>query len=462
MSLAKHIIYGDKSSVQQLLQEGADVNEIDEYGFRPIIEAAIANKTDIAELLLDYGADVDERDATGRSALHWAAENNNLGLVKLLLDRKADPNAYTLASQPVLVQPILRTQNALKNLLYKEGADLNFAQDYINTKLLGHRFELIGQADIVDNKGRFIELDFEGFFLEFTLSIILNSLQRYKNNFAAKHLRHYFKYTKRLIDAFTVAAKLIKFQQYTVNIAEYAEQIDGLLDIEPLIIPVAHRGHAITFIKYGEFFAKCDRGANSEKEGSINIYRIHNRDISLRPLFKKMMYVRQSKQFMEKEFKQVLGLEHLWMLPLSAQITGNCSWANVESALPTMLFLLLAEDTGFKANRIRACIDHAMSFYQQWLQWDQDRALYDCIQGFYGAEESRKASKAAVLGAILFQHCQYTQQKDVERAEKILSILMLPKYRYVLDSYVDIYYRRNRTAAGVNLINLLDIHGVKI
>jgi hypothetical protein len=250
MSLANTIIYGEKEHVLHALQQGADPNEVDEYGYRPLVEAGIANKTDIARLLLEHGAQVDQEDSTGRTTLHWAVENNNAKLCDLLLSKGANPNHYTRSSQSVLVTPLLRNEAKVKNVLYSYGADLNFALDYINTKLLGHRFELMGSADIVNPKGKFIEVDFEGFFLEFTVSIILHSLNRYRNNFAARNMRRYFKFVRVLINAFETAAELIHYQQYLTNLEQHSDRIDQLLLQELLIIPVAHRGHAITFVSF--------------------------------------------------------------------------------------------------------------------------------------------------------------------------------------------------------------------
>jgi hypothetical protein len=460
MSLANTIIYGDKDAVFSYLQSGADVNEVDEYGFRPLIEAAIVNKTDIAELLLHHGADVDQEDSTKRTALHWAVENNNLALCKLLLEHKANPDHYTSGSQPTLVNPILRRQVALKNLLYEYKSDLNFALDYINTKLLGHRYELTGQVDIVEPKGRFIELDFEGFFLEFTLSIILQSLERYRNNFAARNLRRYFKFVKILIESFDTAAKLIKFQQYLINIDEYSQKINSLLNYPLLIIPVAHRGHAITFVQYKDLLVKCDRGENSLKESSINIYRVRQKRNLNKELYKQLMYIRQQPEFILSGYKQLLDTTLVMRIPLASQITGNCSWSNVEAAIPTILFLLMAEETRKDKDSLRQCMDESLHFYRQWVVWDKDRALSDCLSSFEDASPARKASKAGVLGAVLFQCCRYNHPKDIERAEKILKILTLKPYRYVLESYIEVYYRRNKTLPGENLVQLLDMCGL--
>lgn len=459
MSLANSIIYGDKSTVLAALSS-ADINEVDEYGFRPLIEAAIANKIDIAELLLQHGANINGEDSTGRTALHWAVENNNLNLCKLLLSHNADPNHYTKSSQPILVNPLLRKQTALKNLLYNHEADLNFALDFINTKLLGHRFELIGAVDILDNKGKFIELDYEGFFLESTIGIILQSLERYRNNFAARNLRRYFKFVKYLIEAFSTAAQLIKYQQYLINITEHTQKIDFLLASDLLIIPVANKGHAITFIKYGNLWAKCDRGENSLTEGSINIYRVHNKHNFNKDFFKQLMFVRQSPEIIQTGYKKILETELIIRLPIASQITGNCSWSNVEAAIPTILFLLMAQETDSKSASLRQCMDDSMSFYHAWCEWDKDRALYDCLKSFDEATPARKASKAAILGSVLFQCCYYKHPKDIERAEKILKILTEKKYQYILESYINIYYRRTKTLPGENLIHLLDMCGL--
>lgn len=462
MSLGKTIIYGDKQAVSALLIRGADVNEIDEYGFRPLVQAAIMEKTDIAQMLLEYGADVDQEDSTGRTALHWAVENNNFQLCKLLLAHKANPNVCNLANQPMLIYPILRDQKELKNLLYQYGANLDFALDYINTKLLGHRYELIGQVDIVDANKRFVEIDFEGFFLEFTIDTILHSLRRFANHFTARHLRFLRKYVNHLIYAFETAAKLIRFQHYTADLFEHERAIETLMQQNPLIIPVAHRGHAMTFIKCYDILAKCDRGMNSAQEGSINLYRIHKPHLFNPDLFKQMIYVKQPRGFMDQGFKQLLKAEPIMRLPLSSQITGNCSWANIEAAVPTILFLLTAQEIDENSQEIRTCIDNAWSFYQQWAAWDQDRELDSCIQSFYAADPARKASKAATLGAILFQRSHIIDQKSLERAEKILRILTIPDYHYVLESYVKVYWHSKHTQVGKNLVDLLDLCGVSL
>ena len=106
-TFANLIIEGFTNEVRKLvLQRAVDVNQADEYGFNPIIEAAIANNLEIAKLLLDAGADPNLRDMTGGLALHWAVENDNPELCELLIKHGADVNAYSRGSEAPLVKAL--------------------------------------------------------------------------------------------------------------------------------------------------------------------------------------------------------------------------------------------------------------------------------------------------------------------------------------------------------------------
>ena len=73
--------------------------------------------------------------------------------------------------------------------------------------------------------------------------------------------------------------------------------LKDVLGEELLILPVAYRGHAITFIRCGHFWAKCDRGENSLKEGSVNIYRMSNPHCIDADFLKHLLYDKQSEGF---------------------------------------------------------------------------------------------------------------------------------------------------------------------
>jgi len=449
MKLVDAILYGSVEDVQDSINAGASVSDIDDYGYPPLIETAIVNSIEKAQLLLDNGAEADIEDVTGNSSLHWAVENNNIELAKLLLEKGADPNAYTVYGQPVLLIPLLRGDQKIKRLLIKNGANLEFAQDYLNTKLLGHRFELKGRVDILDHKGTFFEIDLEGFILEFTLALVYDSLARFKNNFAARQLRDEFNDIQQAINAVGLAAKLIKYQQYLVKVTEHEDVIDRILDNPLLIIPMGYEGHAITFVIVGNIFAKIDRGEESLKNPSVQIFKVTNTRALNKQFIKLMMYEKHGKQFVTNEINRILGLELIDSIDLPSQITGNCSWANVQGAIPTALYIL----SGLKDKQ------RALDIYNQWEKWDQDRALHLAITRFNDASPARKAAIGAALGAVLFQQCDFEDPNDARRINKIMTALSTPGYEYILESYMKIYSEQYDTKEGKNLLAMLDIYG---
>lgn len=462
VSFADTIIFGTKAEVAAALDQGANVLETDEYGFNPLVEAAIMQKVDVAELLLQRGAKVDMPDLTGRTALHWAADNRNLAMCQLLLKHKANPNSYTLSTQPVLVYPLLRGHFDLKQLLYTNGADLHFAQDFINAKLLGHRFSLPGQTHIFSPEGKFILMDYEGFIFEFTANLIQDSLNRFKRNYSARHLTHYTKKIDRILHALQSSSTLIQYQQYSVKIEQHLDVIDPLLEEDLVLIPVVYTGHAVTLIKFQDLLVKCDRGEYGRNHKTVTVYKMPDRKKFASTMMKKILYKHNDQEYIHYGLNKILDLREIHSLPLAPQITGNCSWANVEAVIPAMLFLLFfKERAAFDRKSLADYSKHAMSYFYQWLQWDQDRAIDECIQSFKTASAQRKAIKAQSLAAILVHTCDYKNSHHIERAEKIMKVLNVPQYHYLLDAYVKEFEKNKKDPLAQNLKHLLDLVNYK-
>lgn len=463
MTIAQAIFRGDIDQVENLISQGsADVNDLDEYGFTALIETIFADNITIAKQLLTLGADINKPDLSGRTPLHWAVDFNNLNFCQLCLESGANPNAFTRGGQPILVYPLLRNQKSIKTLLYKQGGDSDFAQDFIQAKLIGHRYKLIGTVDVLNSQGEFIVIDYEGFILEFTVNIIYDSLIRFTHNFSTRALRPYFNVLNQIINAFSNASKLLRFQQNFNKLDRFQNQINSLFNQELLILPVAFEGHAISFIKYGSWFAKCDRGENSLREGSVNIYRVNRPSALTTEFLTDLVYKKQTKHYVHQGINTVLGLTPVIKLPISAQIAGNCSWANIEAAVAIAFFLVLLNKNELKVGQLnyKSLIQEVFTIYERWLEWDKDRALEHCIQSFYASAPARQASKAAILGGVLFQSCDYQNVKDLMRSEKILSILTISEYRYILQSYLQTYCVDRLTKRGNNLLHILDDCGV--
>jgi hypothetical protein len=457
-SLANTILQGNIDDVKHLLQhaQDIDINAEDEYGFTPLIEAAIVGKNDIAKLLIQHGADVNQQDLTGGTALHWAVENSNLPLCEILLKHKANPNAFNHASQPVLINPILRDQSDLKMLLYQYGASLTFAQDYINAKLIGHRFQLQGGADIVNANNKFISLSLEGFFLEFSLKILCNGLVRYLNNFSARSHRDIFEPLSQVTHAMYDAAELSKYQQYQidVNSNHFKKKINEILDDKLLILPVNFEGHAITIVSHNNHLAICDRRMDSSFADSITIYTIGNPKAWTKKLMKHLVYDKKPGHVIEKELPKALKLQPKSHVLMHRQITGNCSWANVEAAIPVALTMLLEQQHGMP--KVVNKKHPSLQFFHAWHEWDKDQALNQCIESFYSSNEARQIAKASLLGCVLFQRCGIHVKQDLPRVKKILTVLKTPEIKHILQHYIDTYHKIIHTKAGKNLLQVIE------
>lgn len=457
MTLVDAILKEDIASVRYFLRY-EDVNQLDVYGFRPLTEAAIMENIEISELLLQQGADPNLRDGAGGTALHWAAENNNLALCRLLLSAKADPNACNLSGQPVLAMPTLRQQTALRQLLVQSGADERFVQDYINTKLLGHVFELIGFASIVDPKNQFVQVDFEGFFLEVTIGLVANALSQFQNHFAAREFRRFSGVAHLIVGALQRASELIRYQQYRVDIRKHVTRIRELINQEPIVIPVGYEGHAISFIKYGDVLVKCDRREDSRLYDNIMFYRIGNIANFNIDLVGQMIYVKQDSQFINQELDHILNLQPITELKIEAQVSGNCSWANMEAVIPALFFLILMQ-----MNKNESGYSHyktlALNYFHRWRQWNRERSLHFCIQSYREGDVLRKATKAEILAALLFQLSSSSNATDRKWVEDILAILIGSPYEYILQNYLRIYYYESYTEEGRRFYELLRVTG---
>lgn len=460
ISISKKIIFNSDQDVAHALRFEAELDVIDEYGYTPLVQCAIVNSVAKAEILLKAGAKVDFPDLTGRTPLHWAASNGNFSLCELFLNNGADPNACTNVGQSVLVIPYLRKQRNITELLFKKGGDLNFALDFINAKLLGHQFELEGRVDVLDNNGVFMETECEGFYLEFSVDIVANSLIDFANNFAGKHLRRYFSKLSSIIGSLQNAIELLKYQHYLVDVEEHKNAIDALLDKELLILPIAFSGHAITLIKYWDWLIRCDRGEFGKNNGTVIFYYMRNPHLVTKPFIKELLYKRQYAESINEQLAQYLDLEVVWKLPLSLQISGNCSWANVEAVVPAILFMLLLQEKG--GRDVEIAQKEALDFYEEWVAWDQNRALHFCLESFNDASPARQAAKATLLAAVLFQAFKYDKLEDRDKSERMLKILTLPDYRYVLESYLKVFSKQPNDPDFKNLTNFLDDFGVEL
>lgn len=75
---------GETSTVEYLLNNGADANSRDKNNYTALIEASFRGYKEIVKALLDKGAEIEAKDSHGWTALRWAKEKDQMEVVKLL------------------------------------------------------------------------------------------------------------------------------------------------------------------------------------------------------------------------------------------------------------------------------------------------------------------------------------------------------------------------------------------
>ena len=121
---------GDKAAVEQVLAHGANVDS-SRAGDQatPLMAAALAGQTDIAELLVSKGANVMARNSGGLTPLHAAAHSGSVPIAKLLLAKGAslDDAANKGGVTPLMVAGE-QSRVELAEFLLERGADVNHGE----------------------------------------------------------------------------------------------------------------------------------------------------------------------------------------------------------------------------------------------------------------------------------------------------------------------------------------------
>lgn len=116
----------DKPQLINLLKNGANQDNSDEYGWSPLHFAISLGDLEIVKILIDFGADVDLTDSTDTTPLHIASLNGYLPIVEQLI--KAGVNLEGVSRFGQQTALLMAAENGhldVVELLISAGANLN-------------------------------------------------------------------------------------------------------------------------------------------------------------------------------------------------------------------------------------------------------------------------------------------------------------------------------------------------
>lgn len=107
----------DKTGIAQtLIENGADINEINKYGNTALIEASRRNNIKIVKMLIDKGVDINATNKTRGSAIGVATIKGHTEIIKMLIAKGAEVNATNKSGKAALNVASEKNHNAMENI----------------------------------------------------------------------------------------------------------------------------------------------------------------------------------------------------------------------------------------------------------------------------------------------------------------------------------------------------------
>lgn len=120
---------------QYLLETGAGVDPVDNYGQTPLHWAAREGHTEMCQLLIKHGANINVMDKGGSTPLALAIDDNHPETAMLLLDNGAQADTIDLNDWSPLHRAVFRKQSQVALRLIDKGVKVNVANDQKFTPL---------------------------------------------------------------------------------------------------------------------------------------------------------------------------------------------------------------------------------------------------------------------------------------------------------------------------------------
>ncbi len=136
----------DLKAVQDILDQGIDVNSSSEDGITALMTASDSGRAEVAGLLIQKGAAVNSSDTDGSTALMYAARGGHADVVNLLIQHGAEVNTAGKDGGTALERAVIGRHSEIAQLLIQNGAKVNATKEGDPTALMGAAAN--GDADL--------------------------------------------------------------------------------------------------------------------------------------------------------------------------------------------------------------------------------------------------------------------------------------------------------------------------
>ncbi len=151
-SLASLIQAGNRKAALERIRAGADVNEPQPDGTRPVHWAVYRVDYELLEALLARKAEVNVRNEFGATPIAEAAKLADARMVKMLLDAGAEPEGANEDGQTALMLAIRTGELPVVEMLVRAGANVNTVEKF------RHQTPLMWAATAGRNAGEMVRL----------------------------------------------------------------------------------------------------------------------------------------------------------------------------------------------------------------------------------------------------------------------------------------------------------------
>ena len=311
-------------------------------------------------------------DKDKKTLLYFVIDNDyghSTKLVQCLLKLNADPTLLSDSNTPLMLAKQCGAHPDTIQLL--ESISSDYSKKIIHQKMLGHRFGLDGE--ISDGK-QF--LGFEGFHSFFIFPELVKSLEQYFPPYP-KEL------TEEDINAIKEAFKnsWVQHPREDPTWSQPKKIVQEIQNNQLVIIPSGYPGHIVDVVIKGDYLIKCNRGSRFEgTKAGLTVYKIHNKDNLQKAvrLLKFSGFLSKIKNYFFEGVDNDLGLEEVDHLDHKDQNVGNCSWASAKAAFRAALYLTFLEKGATPEQASVA----SRAIYKSWTKQDRLDALKEFIENF--------------------------------------------------------------------------------